>query len=163
MVIKRIKPMSFAKMNAVVYGLIGLLVGGMFSLIAMAGGLAAGADSENGGLAATFGMIFGIGAIIIAPICYAILGFIGGLIGAVVYNFAAGMMGGIEIETQRLVDGDLQGRGARTAAQREHDGEGGDAQHEDQTRNPRQHGPHGRPFERLSHDKVVFGERLAIE
>ena len=39
------------------------------------------------------------GAIIIAPICYAILGFIGGLIGAVVYNFAAGMMGGIEVET----------------------------------------------------------------
>ena len=99
MVIKRIKPMSFAKMNAVIYGLIGLLVGGMFSLLAMAGGLAAGADSESGGLAATFGMIFGIGAIIIAPICYAILGFIGGLIGAVVYNFAAGMMGGIEVET----------------------------------------------------------------
>jgi uncharacterized membrane protein len=40
-----------------------------------------------------------IGAIIIAPICYAILGFIGGLIGAVVYNFAAGMIGGIEVET----------------------------------------------------------------
>ena len=42
--------------------------------------------------------LVGIGAIIIAPICYAILGFIGGLIGAVVYNFAANMMGGIEIE-----------------------------------------------------------------
>ena len=105
MVIKRIRPMSFAKMNAVIYGFIGLLVGGMFSLIGLLGGMAAMSQSDAGdkagSIGAAVGMIFGVGAIIIAPICYAILGFIGGLIGAVIYNFAAGMMGGLELDVQQ--------------------------------------------------------------
>lgn len=105
MVIKRIRPMSFAKMNAVIYGFIGLLVGGMFSLIGLIGGAALMSQAQGsdgaGGVGAAMGMIFGVGAIIILPICYAILGFIGGLIGAVVYNLAAGMMGGLELDIQQ--------------------------------------------------------------
>ena len=53
----------------------------------------------------------------------------------------------IEIEAQRLVDRDLQRRRGRSAAERQHDGEGGDAEHEDQAGDARQGGAHGRPFD----------------
>ena len=46
-------------------------------------------------------MLFGVGAIIIMPICYAIVGFIFSFIAASLFNFAAGMTGGIEIETRQ--------------------------------------------------------------
>ena len=62
MVIKRIKPMSFAKMNAVIYGLIGLAR--RRDVFAARSGWrpAAGADSETWRVwRATFGMIFGVG------------------------------------------------------------------------------------------------------
>jgi hypothetical protein len=104
MVIKRIRPMSFAKMNGVICAFIGLLIGGMFSLIGLVGG-AAMLNQSNSGDAGTagaaMGMIFGVGAIIIVPICYAIFGFIWGLLGAAVYNLAAGMMGGLELDIQQ--------------------------------------------------------------
>jgi hypothetical protein len=45
-------------------------------------------------------MIFGLGAIILLPIFYGVCAFIGALIGAVVYNFAAGIVGGVEIDVQ---------------------------------------------------------------
>jgi hypothetical protein len=46
-------------------------------------------------------MMFGVGAIIVLPICYAIFGFIGSFIFALIFNFAAGMTGGIEVETRQ--------------------------------------------------------------
>jgi hypothetical protein len=48
-----------------------------------------------------FGAMFGVGAIIFFPILYGVLGFIGSLIGAGIYNLLAAMVGGVEIE---LVD-----------------------------------------------------------
>jgi hypothetical protein len=93
MVIKKVNPLSCAKVAAVIYAGIGLLIGGMFSLIAMAGGLAS--DTTGGGM---FGMLVGAGAIIIAPIVYACMGFIGTLIAAAIFNVAAGIVGGVEIE-----------------------------------------------------------------
>ena len=44
-------------------------------------------------------IIFGIGSIIIMPIVYGIAGALGGLICGFFYNIVAGMVGGIEIET----------------------------------------------------------------
>ncbi len=43
----------------------------------------------------------GVGALILAPLIYGALGFIGGILQAVVYNIIAGMSGGIEIELGR--------------------------------------------------------------
>ena len=43
---------------------------------------------------------FGILAVFIFPIIYAVIGFIAGALGAVIYNFAAGFMGGIELELE---------------------------------------------------------------
>lgn len=43
----------------------------------------------------------GIGALIIAPLIYGLVGFIGGVLQAIVYNIVAGLSGGIEIELGR--------------------------------------------------------------
>jgi hypothetical protein len=95
MVIRRVSPLSVAKIAGTLYAIIGLLMGAMFSLIAMAGGMA----SDSGGGAA-FGAVFGIGAIVFFPILYGGLGFAMTLIMAALYNFLAGMVGGVEIEVQ---------------------------------------------------------------
>jgi hypothetical protein len=93
MVIKRINPMSFAKVSGTLYALMGLLIGAMFSLIGLVGGAA---SNESMGMG--FGAIMGVGAIIFFPILYGILGFVFSLIGAWLYNIVAGMVGGIEFE-----------------------------------------------------------------
>lgn len=44
------------------------------------------------------GALFGVGAVVFLPIFYAIIGFLGGLIGAGLYNALAGIVGGVEAE-----------------------------------------------------------------
>jgi hypothetical protein len=97
MVIRRIEPISAAKVQGVLGAVIGLLIGACFTLLALAfGGLAAASDEGAG--AGIVGMLMGAGAIIILPIFYGIFGFIGGLIWAFLYNLAAKFTGGLEIE-----------------------------------------------------------------
>jgi len=58
-----------------------------------------GSMAEAGVPAAkAFGFGLGLGAIIIFPICYGIVGGIGGAIGAAIYNLAAGWVGGLEVD-----------------------------------------------------------------
>lgn len=97
MVITRVNAFSVAKVAAVLYAGMGLLIGAMFSLVGMLG---AGTLMANGEGGAMFGALFGIGAIILMPILYGLFGFIGSLIFATLFNVAAGMTGGIEIETR---------------------------------------------------------------
>jgi hypothetical protein len=98
MVVKRVSPLSIAKVAGVLYALMGLLMGGLVSLA----GLAAMAlpDTPDGTVfpAALFGAFFGIGAVVFLPIFYGCLGFITSLIGAVLYNVVAGAIGGVEID-----------------------------------------------------------------
>jgi hypothetical protein len=98
MVIKRIGALSVAKIAAVVYAGMGLLIGAVFALIGMAGLATRLAGNDSGG--PMLGAIFGVGAIIVMPIFYGIIGFIGTLIGATIFNVAAKMTGGLEIEVQ---------------------------------------------------------------
>jgi hypothetical protein len=93
MVIHRIGPMSLAKLSGTLYAIIGLIIGAMMSLAAMAGAMASGGD--NAGM---FGAMFGIGAIVLVPLIYGCIGFIGSLIGAWLYNILAGMVGGVELD-----------------------------------------------------------------
>lgn len=95
MVIKRVGPLSLAKISGTLYAIIGLIVGAGISLVAMLGGFA-GQSTESG----MMGAAFGAAAIIVIPICYGLLGFISSLIGAGLYNVLAAMVGGIEIDTQ---------------------------------------------------------------
>ena len=91
MVIRRIGPISCAKIAGVLYAVIGLVLGGIFSLAALGG-----AFPEGGG----FPFIFGAGAIVVLPLFYGCLGFVFTLISAWLYNVLAGLVGGIELDLQ---------------------------------------------------------------
>jgi hypothetical protein len=95
MVIKRIAPLSCAKIAGTLYAVLGLFIGAVVSLIASVGGF----GSNNSGIPG-MGAMIGVGAIVVAPIFYGCLGFFGALIGTSLYNLVAGMVGGIELEVQ---------------------------------------------------------------
>jgi hypothetical protein len=97
MVIRRIGPLSCAKLAGVLYAGIGLIAGAIFSLVALVGGFAAAQESGNAAFAALF---FGVGAIVFLPLFYGAMGFVMTLVAAWLYNVAAGFVGGVEIQTQ---------------------------------------------------------------
>src|SRR5438876_5798444 len=100
MVIRRIGVWSVARLYGGVSASMGLLMGAIFALVAALGGMAGAMRESGSGLAAGgLGAIFGIGAIIILPLFYGVLGLVAGAIGAALYNLFAGMLGGIELET----------------------------------------------------------------
>ena len=93
MVVKRIGPLSCAKLVGFLYAILGLCFGAVMSLVSLVGGFAG-----QTGEAATFGAIFGAMAIVILPILYGGIGFVTTLISAALYNVLAGVLGGVEIE-----------------------------------------------------------------
>jgi hypothetical protein len=95
MVIKRVGPVSCAKVVAALYVIVGIAIGGLISLGSMAGGMASEVPWMAG-----IGAAIGIAAIIVLPLVYGILGFVTTLIGAWLYNIAASIVGGIEIDVQ---------------------------------------------------------------
>lgn len=98
MKLRRIGVMSAAKLAGLMYALIGLIIGLIVALFSMIGaGMIASAQHEAG-MPSWVGAAFGVGAIIVLPILYGILGFIGGAITAAVYNVVAGISGGLELE-----------------------------------------------------------------
>ena len=86
-----------------VYGLIGLVVGALFALLSLVGAGFGAALQESGSPFPA--ALFGVGAIIILPIFYGCLGFVGGLISSAIYNMVAGAAGGIEVELSSPVTG----------------------------------------------------------
>jgi hypothetical protein len=98
MVLKKIGMISLAKISAVIYAFLGLVVG-LFIAAAVALGAMAGSMFSDS-LSPLLGIAFGIGAIILCPIFYGVLGFLAGLIGAALYNWVAGYTGGIELELE---------------------------------------------------------------
>lgn len=93
MVINRVGPLSVAKIAGTLYAILGLVFGAIISLIAMAGGMAA--DADGGG---AMGAIFGVAAIIVVPILYGCLGFVVTLLMAALFNVAARMVGGVQVD-----------------------------------------------------------------
>jgi hypothetical protein len=97
MILKRIGVLSGAKVFGAVYAGMGLVIGCIFSLFAMLQGAILGATSDLGGMGGAFGMLFGVGAIILFPIFYGLMGFLGGALGAFIYNLVSGFVGGLEL------------------------------------------------------------------
>jgi hypothetical protein len=95
MIIKRIGLLSCAKLAGVLYGLLGLVFGALMSLISLAGWLPAQNEAGRG-----IGAAVGAAAVIVFPIFYGIIGFLTTLLGAWLYNVAAGVLGGIEVDIQ---------------------------------------------------------------
>ena len=101
MVIKRIAPVSCAKMTGTLYALLGLIIGACVSLFALAGGLAGHAANPSTPVAALgISAIVGVGSIVLFPLIYGAMGFFGALIMAVLYNLLASMVGGVRIEVE---------------------------------------------------------------
>jgi hypothetical protein len=95
MIIKRIAPLSCAKITGTLYALLGLILGAVFSLISLAGGFSSGLNAGMG-----IGALVGTAAIVVFPIFYGLIGFITTLIGAWLYNVLAGMVGGIQMDLE---------------------------------------------------------------
>ena len=89
----RISPVKAGLVLGVLYGLLGCIA---IPFLLIAGVAAGAAASQAGSSAVPFGFLFGIGALLV-PVLYGVMGFIGGLIVAAVYNLVAKWTGGIEI------------------------------------------------------------------
>lgn len=97
--LRRIGPGSAFKVGMVTYALFGVVIGVCVALFSMAAGpfgRLAGTEASPGAKALGFGL--GLGAIIVAPIFYGILGGVGGALGALIYNLVAGWIGGLEVD-----------------------------------------------------------------
>lgn len=92
MIVRRVGPLSFAKITGVLYALFGLLAGAILSLFSLVG------FAANAGQEGAFGMLFGVGAIVLLPIFYGVMGFLFSLLAAALYNLIAGWVGGVELD-----------------------------------------------------------------
>jgi hypothetical protein len=100
MIIKRIGVLKAATVQACIMGLFGLVFGLCFLLFGTLFGSMMGSISDNPAAGAGFGMLGGIGMVILLPIMYGVMGFVAGAIGAAIYNLVAGWVGGIELEVE---------------------------------------------------------------
>jgi len=92
-----VSPLKFGIVLGVVYGVMALIFAVPFFLIfSMVG--AATARTGGQALPVIFSGVF----VIFLPIIYTILGFIGGVIAAFIYNLVAKWTGGIEFTTQEV-------------------------------------------------------------
>jgi hypothetical protein len=107
MVIRRVNAMSCAKVGGALYAGLGLLFAAGFSLFflvlggtfGMPDGIAATGAGGLGAASIGFGAA-AIAAIVALPIFYGVIGAIGGLVTAFLYNLVAGFVGGIEIDVE---------------------------------------------------------------
>lgn len=92
MIIKRIDPVSVAKITGIIAAVFGLIAGILF--------FAFGSWFGAHGSGMALGMMGGFMGIVVLPLAYGVFGFLGGLIHGFVYNVAAGFVGGIRIDTE---------------------------------------------------------------
>lgn len=96
--IKKFEPLSVMRVAAVCYAALGVLEGVVFGLVLTFSSLSAAAEPSK--TSRFLGPLFGVAAIIGFPLLFAILGAIGGGLGAVIYNLTARWVGGIEVEVE---------------------------------------------------------------
>lgn len=93
--IRQIGVLSAGKIYGIIAGVFGLIFGAFISLFSILGASMSAMSGTDGG---PFMMLFGAGAIILLPIFYGVIGFLGGMLQAWIYNFATRFVGGIEVE-----------------------------------------------------------------
>jgi hypothetical protein len=96
-IVKRFDPLSVMKMAAICYAAMGFFEGIFVALAFSVVGLA---GRQGAAMPRFLGPLFGVASIFIFPILFAIMGAIGGGLGAVIYNIAARVVGGIEVEVE---------------------------------------------------------------
>ena len=95
--VKRIGPGSAFKVGLVTYAILGLIVGGIMAFFSIVAGSLGSLANEAAG-ARAFGFGLGLGAVIVFPIVYGLIGGVAAAIGAVLYNLVAGWVGGLEVD-----------------------------------------------------------------
>ncbi len=100
MVIRHVGVWSVSRLYGALCAAMGLLFGAIVALAAMLGGMAGAMNSSGSSLPAGLGALFGVGAIIFLPLVYGALGLVMGAIMAALYNLFAGMLGGIQLDTE---------------------------------------------------------------
>ena len=100
--VKRIGIGSAAKLSGAMYGAAGLIFGLIFGLAALLGmGLASQMSTDSGEAPPAFlGALFGVGAIILFPLLYGVMGLVIGAVSAALYNLFARMVGGLEVDLE---------------------------------------------------------------
>ena len=97
-IVRRVGPGSAFKVGLTLYAILGLVLGIFMAFFSMvAGSVGALSHSAVPGSQA-FGFGLGIGAIIVFPICYGLIGGIFAAVGAAIYNVVAGWVGGLEVD-----------------------------------------------------------------
>ncbi len=106
-VIQKVGVVSAGKVMAVLYLVFGFLIGGlyglMFLMLSVFGSTLAATDpafSDFASLGVGGGVAASLALVICLPVFYGIIGFIGGVIMAAVYNVAARFVGGLELEVE---------------------------------------------------------------
>ena len=103
MTIRRFSIFSVAKIQGLLAFVIGLLIGVLYGLFFMLFGAFVSSLAPSGDNQALGGVGSVVGGLIImiaVPVFYGILGFVGGAIVALVYNAAAGIVGGVRFELE---------------------------------------------------------------
>jgi hypothetical protein len=101
--IRKLGILSVAKIYAVMALVMSLIISIPYGLVIMVFGAAMLGSGQKAGFAAGgSSIVIGLLVMIGLPIFYSIMGFIGGCIGALLYNLFAGMVGGIEIEVENV-------------------------------------------------------------
>jgi hypothetical protein len=101
--IQSVQVMPFALMSACISAVIGLILGIIYAatfgaiLTYITSSLPATSTAPSNVNFGLLSAILGVGAIVVFPILYFIVGLIGGLICAAVYNFLAPRIGGIKL------------------------------------------------------------------
>jgi hypothetical protein len=97
MIVRRVGVWSVAKLYGALSAAMGLLFGAVFALVALIGGMA-NLGGDAGFQSGALGALFGVGAVVLMPVFYGVLGIIMGAISAALYNLFAGIFGGVEID-----------------------------------------------------------------
>ena len=90
--LKRIDPGSAFKVGALVYAIVGLIAGVFCGVIAFA------APSVHHAHMPWVSPSVGLFAVLLCPTLYGIIGGIGAIISALIFNLASGWVGGLEVE-----------------------------------------------------------------
>ena len=90
---KKFDVLSVGLINCIMTAVIGLILGIFYALIGAA--MPAGVDPMTA-------IIFSPWMILVLPIIYGILGFIGGIIFSAVYNLVSNWIGGIKVELKKI-------------------------------------------------------------
>jgi hypothetical protein len=91
--LKKIGPLTAGTTLAVIMGCFGLCLMPFFLVMSLV--MAHAPNMPRG-----FPFIFGLGFALAAPVIYAFIGFLQGVIGAFIYNLVSKVTGGIEVEVE---------------------------------------------------------------